>query len=173
MNNKKKYKHPLTAFREANEARQAKVKKSIKKAQDGIQVPYAYAPAAKTSYWFDDPNKRAAYDARTRTSAARVRDNNNDENAEREYKRLADSFSPNGPNLDLPNEMKTLNEKYPYYEGFSERPFLGGDKNKGWDQVRKDKPIKDKSYKQMDPNSEYMGEPEWKKKGGVVKRKKK
>lgn len=163
--------NPITFFRKANEARQAKVKKSIKKAQDGIQVPYA--PTPKTSYWFDDLNKRAAYDARTRQSAARIRDNNNDENAERDYKRLADSYSPNGPNLDLPNEMKTLNEKYPYYEGFQERPFLGGKNNKGWDQVRKDKPIKDKSYKQMDPNSEYMGEPEWKKKGGpVVKTKK-
>ena len=30
--------HPLTAFRKANEARQALVKKSLKKAQDGITV---------------------------------------------------------------------------------------------------------------------------------------
>lgn len=34
----KKYKNPITFFREANEARQAKVKKSIKKAQDGIEM---------------------------------------------------------------------------------------------------------------------------------------
>jgi hypothetical protein len=30
--------HPLTAFRKANEARQASVKKSLKKAQDGIET---------------------------------------------------------------------------------------------------------------------------------------
>jgi hypothetical protein len=163
--------NPLTFFRKANEARAKLVKKSLKKAQDDIQVPYA--PKPQVSYWFDDPNKRAAYDASSRKRAARIRDNNSDPEAEREYGRLSDSYSPNGPNLDLPNEMKKLNAKYPFYEGFYEKPFIGGDNNKGWDKVRADKPAKDKRYKEMDPNSEYMGEPEWKKKGGAIKRKKK
>jgi hypothetical protein len=156
------------AYKKAGGAMTA-FKKSLKKAQDGIQMgPYV----APKEYWFDDPNKRAAYDAKTRESAARVRDNNNDPDAEREYGRLANSYSPNGPNLDLPNEINALNKKYPFAEGFSEVEFKGGNKNKGWDKVRAEKPAKDKSYKQMDPNSEYMGEPEWKKKGGSVKRKK-
>jgi hypothetical protein len=141
----------------------------LKKAQDGINVGPV---AARPSYWFDDPNKRAAADAKNRQAAARVRDNNNDPDAEKEYGRLANSYSPNGPNLDLPNEIKSLNKKYPYYEGFSEETFIGGDNNKGWDKVREVKPAKDKSYKQISPDFEYMGEPKWKKKGGSVKAKK-
>ncbi len=145
-------------------------KVKLKKAQDGINVGPV---AARPSYWFDDPNKRAAADAKDRQSAARVRDNNNDPDAEKEYGRLANSYSPNGPNLDLPNEIKSLNKKYPYYEGFSEETFIGGDNNKGWDKVREVKPAKDKSYKQISPDFEYMGEPKWKKKGGSVKAKNK
>ena len=129
----------------------------------GFPGPYA----VPQEYWFDDPNKRAAYDANTRKGAARIRDNNNDPDAERDYGRLADSYSPNGPNLDLPAEMNTLNQKYPFSEGFSEVPFIGGKNNKGWDKVRAEKPAKDKSYKQMDPNSEYMGDP-YKQVGGVL-----
>lgn len=166
MKNKKE--HPLTFFRKANEARQKLVKKSMGGPGSG-PGPYVLAPT--TAYWFDDPNKRAASDARFRQHAARVRDNNRDENAEIEYGRLANSYSPNGPNLDLPNEMKALNQKYPYYENFSEVPFKGGDNNKGWDKVRQDKPMKDEKYKKV--GFEYMKEPEWKKKGGSVKTKRK
>ena len=162
--------NPVTFFRKANEARQKNVRASIKKAQDGISVgPVAASP----SYWFDDSNKRAAADARYRLQAASIRDNNNSEDAAKEYGRLASSYSPNGPNLDLPNEMKSLNQKYPYYESFSEVPFVGGDNNKGWDAVRKNKPIKDAKYKSMGFKEGYMDEPQWKKKGGAVTRKKK
>jgi len=157
------------AYKKANSEMKS-FNKSLKKAQDGIQVPYAPKPQA--SYWFDDPNKRAAYDASSREGAARIRDNNNDPEAEREYGRLSNSYSPNGPNLDLPNEMKKLNAKYPFSEGFYEKPFIGGDNNKGWDKVRADKPAKDKRYKELGWDTEYMREPEWKKRGGVVKSKK-
>ena len=145
-------------------------KVKLKKAQDGINVGPV---AARPSYWFDDLNKRAAADAKFRQGAARIRDNNNDPDAEKDYGRLANSYSPNGPNLDLPVEMNTLNQKYPYYEGFSEETFIGGDNNKGWDKVREMKPAKDKRYKEVSSDFEYMGEPKWKKKGGSVKSKNK
>ena len=44
--------NPITTFRKANEARQAVVKKSIKKAQDGIQTntnPEVYSPSSMTT----------------------------------------------------------------------------------------------------------------------------
>jgi hypothetical protein len=43
--------HPITAFRKANEARQAVVKKSMKKAQDGMQVgPMTQEDAADAAF---------------------------------------------------------------------------------------------------------------------------
>lgn len=43
--------HPITFFRKANEARQAAVKKSIKKAQDGRQVgPMTQEQAAEEAF---------------------------------------------------------------------------------------------------------------------------
>jgi hypothetical protein len=53
--------HPITFFRKANEARQALVKKSIKKAQDGMQMgPMTQEEAANAAFRSSQNDPEAA-----------------------------------------------------------------------------------------------------------------
>ena len=161
--------HPLTAFRKANEARQTAYKKSLPKAQTGNTV------GPQNNYWFNNPEKNAMSDAKLRESAAGMRDNNNSEEAQRDYGNLIKNYQPQGPIVPLADQVAALNKKYPYYEQFEEVPFKGGKNNKGWDSVSKKLDKGDSFAKQFyntDP-APNVGTGMIKKKGGTVKSKKK
>jgi hypothetical protein len=162
--------HPLTAFRKANEIRQAAYKKSLPKAQIGQTV------GPQNNYWFNNnAEKQAMENAKFRQSAARIRDNNSSEEAERDYGNLIKNYQPQGPIIPLADQVNALNQKYPYYEGFEEVPFKGGKNNIGWDNVSKKLDKGDKStskYYGTDP-APNVGTGMIKRKGGTVKSKKK
>ena len=161
--------HPLTAFRKANEARQTAYKKSLPKAQTGNTV------GPQNNYWFNNPEKSAMSDAKFRQQAAGMRDNNNSEEAERDYGNLIKNYQPQGPIIPLADQVADLNKKYPYYESFEEVPFVGGKNNKGWNNVSKKLDKGDnftKQYYNTDP-APNVGTGMIKKKGGIVKSKKK
>jgi hypothetical protein len=159
--------NPLGYFNSQKAKRSAEPKQTLKKAQEGFIGP-------QNNYWFNNTEKRAMSDAKDRYSASRMRDNNNDENAEKEYKALIDNYQSQGPRVPLEEQVAKLNKKYPYYENFEEVSYKGGKNNKGWDNEYK-KANKESYYKEkalIDPYPN-VGTGLIKKKGGVIKSKKK
>jgi hypothetical protein len=125
-------------------------------------------------YWFNNTEKRAMDDAKSRYYASRTRDNNNDPNAEKEYEDLIKNYQPEGPIIPLKDQVAELNQKYPYYDGFQEVPFKGGSNNKGW--LNEYKNADKMSYAKEDAMSNKypnVGTGMIHKKGGSVKIKKK
>jgi hypothetical protein len=149
-------------------------KKSLTKADDGKIIGPQNKGETNNGYWFNNTEKRAMADAKSRYGASRTRDNNNDPNAEKEYGDLIKNYQPIGPVIPLENQVAELNKKYPYSEGFEEVPFKGGYNNKGWaDEYRKAN--KEPYYKEkalLDPYPN-VGTGFIKRKGGFVKSKNK
>ena len=60
------------------------------------------------------------FDAQTRLGESQERGNNNNPEAEAEYKAIIDNYQPQGPIVPLEDQVNAANEKYPYYDGFYE-----------------------------------------------------
>jgi len=170
--------NPLKVFNDNKEkaykkagGEMSKYKKSLTKAQPGIQV------GPQNNYWYNSTEKRAMSDAQDRYTASRQRSSNYDEDAQREYKALIDNYQPYGPIVPLADQVNELNKKYPYYDGIMETPFKGGDFNKGYDEMYKKADKKDSWTREKDLSDPYpnVGIGMINKRGGAIitKRKRK
>lgn len=177
--------NPLGFFNSQKAKRSVEPKQTLRKAQFGI--PPTDPPTSNFTgkmigpqnegvvdkgYWFNNLEKRAMADAKSRYGASRTRDNNNDPNAEKEYGDLIKNYQPKGPIVPLENQVAELNKKYPYSEGFEEVPYKGGYNNKGWVEdyrkANKEPYYKEKALSDPYPN---VGTGLIKRKGGVIMKK--
>lgn len=156
--------NPITFFRKANEARQAKVKKSIKKAQDGMIIKESDLAKQYTNAPMVGAEPFSEYAEKQRVAAGKVIPGvmGPSPNAYKESKNVVTNNWYNDPRFS-----KNVEGQDAFYKKEVDAGTIYGKKHKGF-MSRYSQAAKDYAKANPDMNDIEVG----KKRGGPIKRKK-